>query len=145
MGTYLYITNKRRKEKCGGLFDKHQTDMAYNVFGEPLLSCGTEPMTGFYRDGCCETGEDDLGAHTVCAVLSGEFLLYSKSRGNDLTTPIPLFDFPGLKEGDHWCLCAAKWMEAYYAGVAPKIILEATHEKTLEYISLQELVLYGFR
>lgn len=119
--------------------------MAKNVFGEPLFPCGTDPMTGFYRDGCCETGKEDRGSHTVCAVLTREFLLFSKSRGNDLTTPIPLFDFPGLKEGDHWCLCAAKWMEAYQAGVAPRVILEATHEKTLEFISLQDLVHYAFR
>lgn len=119
--------------------------MGKNVFGESLLSCGTDPITGFYRDGCCETGEDDVGRHTVCAVLTKEFLFFSKSRGNDLTTPIPFFDFPGLKEGDHWCLCAAKWMEAYRAGVAPKVILEATHEKTLEYISLEDLIHYAFR
>lgn len=119
--------------------------MAKNVFGEPLLTCGTVPMTGFYRNGCCESDEDDLGRHTVCAVLSGEFLLFSKSRGNDLSTPLPQFDFPGLKEGDTWCLCAGRWLEAHQAGVAPKIVLEATNEKTLEYISLEEMIRFAHR
>lgn len=114
--------------------------MSKNVFGEPLITCSTQPLTGFYRDGCCETGPDDLGTHTVCAVMTQEFLSFSYLKGNDLMTPRPEYRFPGLIAGDRWCLCASRWLEAYQAGVAPKLILEATHEKTLEYISLQELL-----
>ncbi len=114
--------------------------MSKNVFGEPLITCSTQPLTGFYRDGCCETGPDDLGTHTVCAVMTQEFLSFSYLKGNDLMTPRPEYRFPGLIAGDRWCLCASRWLEAYQAGVAPKLILEATHEKTLDYISLQELV-----
>lgn len=119
--------------------------MAKNVFGEQLLMCGTSPMTGFYRNGCCETEEDDIGSHTVCAVLSEEFLLFSKSRGNDLTTPIPQFGFPGLQQGDCWCLCIGRWLEAMEAGRAPTIILEATNEKVLEHISLEALIEFAYR
>ncbi|RPA67916.1 DUF2237 domain-containing protein [Cyclobacteriaceae bacterium YHN15] len=118
--------------------------MANNVFGEKLLTCGTEPLTGFYRNGCCETGPDDLGTHTVCAVMTKEFLEFSLLRGNDLTTPRPEYAFPGLIPGDKWCLCASRWVEAYNAGVAPKIVLEASHEKTLEYVPLEELVKFAF-
>jgi uncharacterized protein (DUF2237 family) len=114
-----------------------------NVFGEKLLTCSTNPMTGFYRDGCCQTGEEDRGTHTVCALLTNEFLEFSKSRGNDLITPIPAYGFPGLKEGDHWCLCALRWMEAYKAGVAPRIKLEATNEATLEIIPLSILIQFA--
>ncbi|MGY6744122.1 MAG: DUF2237 family protein [Cecembia sp.] len=117
--------------------------MAKNVFGENLISCSTAPMTGFYRNGCCETGEDDLGTHTVCAVMTKEFLEFSLSRGNDLLTPRPEYLFPGLKPGDRWCLCASRWVEAYRAGSAPKVILEATHEKTLQYVPLEELVKFA--
>jgi uncharacterized protein (DUF2237 family) len=118
--------------------------MAKNVFGEELMLCSTEPMTGYYRNGCCETGPDDLGTHTVCAIMTKEFLDFSLSRGNDLITPRAEYDFPGLVPGDKWCLCASRWMEAYRAGVAPKIVLEASHEKTLDYISLDELVKFAF-
>jgi uncharacterized protein (DUF2237 family) len=118
--------------------------MAKNVFGEELMLCSTEPMTGYYRNGCCETGPDDLGTHTVCAIMTNGFLEFSLSRGNDLITPRPEYDFPGLVPGDKWCLCASRWMEAYRAGVAPKILLEASHEKTLDYISLDELVKFAF-
>ncbi|MEL6534840.1 MAG: DUF2237 domain-containing protein [Bacteroidota bacterium] len=114
--------------------------MANNVFGEPLLPCSKDPLTGFYRDGCCETGPQDHGTHTVCAVVTEEFLGFSRSLGNDLITPRPEYRFPGLKPGDKWCLCVTRWLEAYRAGLAPKLVLEATHEKTLEYISLEELV-----
>ncbi|MEM9327160.1 MAG: DUF2237 domain-containing protein [Bacteroidota bacterium] len=117
--------------------------MAKNVFGEPLISCGTQPMTGFYRDGCCETGEEDLGTHTVCAIMTEDFLSFTQSMGNDLSTPRPEYDFPGLKPGDRWCLCASRWMQALRAGVAPKIVPEATHEKTLKYVSLEELIEYA--
>ncbi|SIS81650.1 DUF2237 family protein [Belliella pelovolcani] len=118
--------------------------MAKNVFGEELMICSTEPLTGYYRNGCCETGEDDLGTHTVCAVMTDEFLRFSYNRGNDLITPRPEYSFQGLKAGDKWCLCASRWIEAYKAGCAPKVILEASNEKTLQYISLEELVGFAY-
>jgi len=110
-----------------------------NVFNEPLIICGTNPMTGVYRDGCCNTGTNDRGTHTVCAVVTNEFLQFSKTRGNDLTMDYPPTGFKGLVEGDKWCLCVSRWVEAYQANFAPPIILKATHIKTLEYISLEEL------
>ncbi|GHB50296.1 hypothetical protein GCM10008106_33900 [Mongoliitalea lutea] len=119
--------------------------MALNVFGEPLIVCSTAPLTGYYRNGCCETGEEDLGTHTVCAIMTDDFLQFSLSRGNDLITPRPEWAFPGLKAGDRWCLCASRWMEAYRVGLAPEVVLEATHEKTLTYITLEELVKYSYR
>lgn len=119
--------------------------MASNVFGEPLITCSTAPLTGYYRNGCCETGEEDLGTHTVCAVVTEEFLLFSLNRGNDLITPRPEYRFPGLRPGDKWCLCASRWVEAYRAGVAPRVVLEATHEKTLQYIPLEELLKFAVR
>jgi uncharacterized protein len=118
--------------------------MAKNVFGEQLIVCSLNPVTGFYRDGCCETGEDDAGTHTVCVVMTDAFLLFSRIRGNDLISPLPEYGFPGLKAGDRWCLCASRWMEAYHADVAPPVILEATNEKTLEYLSLAELIKYAY-
>ena len=117
----------------------HPIHNALNVFNEPLILCGTDPMTGVYRDGCCNTGANDRGTHTVCAVVTNEFLEFSKVRGNDLTKDYPPTNFKGLVEGDKWCLCVSRWIEAYQAGVAPPIILKATHIKTLEYISLEEL------
>ncbi|GIV34039.1 MAG: hypothetical protein KatS3mg031_1574 [Chitinophagales bacterium] len=119
--------------------------MALNVFGEPLIPCSKRPLTGFYRDGCCNTGEDDIGVHTVCVVVTAEFLEFSKSRGNDLSTPRPEYMFPGLQPGDRWCICAARWVEAWKASKAPKVILEATHERTLDYVSLEELVKFAAR
>jgi uncharacterized protein (DUF2237 family) len=110
-----------------------------NVLGGDLADCSHDPMTGFYRNGCCDTGEDDPGVHTVCAELTEEFLEFSRSRGNDLVTPRPAFGFPGLEPGDRWCLCAARWLEAEQAGCAPRVRLEATHEKTLEVVSLDRL------
>ncbi|MBP6097455.1 MAG: DUF2237 domain-containing protein, partial [Methyloversatilis sp.] len=101
---------------------------AKNVLGGPLEPCSFKPMTGFFRDGCCNTDENDFGSHTVCAVLTDEFLTFSRSRGNDLSTPRPEFDFPGLRAGDRWCLCAARWREAYEAGQAPRVVLVSTHE-----------------
>ncbi len=114
-----------------------------NVLGEPLADCSITPMTGFYRTGCCETGADDHGVHTVCAVMTEEFLAFSKARGNDLSTPRPEFGFGGLKPGDRWCLCAARWREAYEAGAAPKLVLAATHLKTLEIAPLAALKAYA--
>jgi hypothetical protein len=104
---------------------------ARNVLGGELAPCSTRPLTGFFRNGCCETAAEDLGMHTVCAVMTAEFLAFSARMGNDLTTPQPDFQFPGLKPGDRWCLCAPRWKEALDAGVAPPVVLEATHEETL--------------
>jgi uncharacterized protein (DUF2237 family) len=116
-----------------------------NVFNEPLMICGTSPMTGAYRDGCCNTGINDRGTHTVCAVVTNAFLQYSKSMGNDLTMDYPASGFKGLVEGDKWCLCVSRWIEAYQANVAPPIILKSTHIKTLEYISLDELMKFDYK
>ena len=110
-----------------------------NVLGEPLLDCSSRPLTGFYRDGCCRTGPEDHGRHVVCAQVSDAFLAFSASRGNDLSTPMPAFGFPGLAHGDRWCLCAARWKEALAAGVAPKVVLQATHESALEVVPLADL------
>ena len=110
-----------------------------NVYGEPLEVCSLNPTTGFYRSGCCETGPEDLGVHTVCVEVTQEFLAFSKSRGNDLSTPRPEFGFPGLTPGDRWCLCAARWQEAFDAGAAPRVVLAATHEATLEIAKLADL------
>lgn len=112
---------------------------ARNVLGKELQTCCTSPMTGYYRDGKCSTGAGDVGAHIVCAQLTEEFLTFSKSKGNDLSTPVPAFDFPGLKPGDCWCLCASRWKEALDAGVAPPVNLSATHALAVEYVSLDEL------
>jgi uncharacterized protein len=113
--------------------------MAKNVIGTELETCSTDPMTGFFRDGCCNTGAEDFGLHTVCVQVTDEFLVFSKSRGNDLSTPNPMYRFPGLTHGDRWCLCAARWKEAYDAGCAPPVVLEATHISTLEFASIEEL------
>lgn len=112
---------------------------AKNVLGRELQPCSIDPMTGFYRDGCCNTGEGDIGLHIVCAQMTEEFLEFSTSRGNDLVTPNPMFGFPGLKPGDRWCLCAQRWKEAFAAGVAPPVLLEATHISTLEFVDLEDL------
>lgn len=113
--------------------------MAKNVLGTDLASCSTDPLTGFYRDGCCNTGSEDAGVHTVCTRVTDDFLAYSAAQGNDLSTPMPQYGFAGLSEGDQWCLCAARWKEAFDAGMAPKVVLEATHALTLEWASLSEL------
>jgi len=113
-----------------------------NALGTALQACCFEPKTGFYRDGFCKTGQEDYGTHVVCAVITDEFLAYTKSKGNDLSTPIPQWSFPGLVAGDKWCLCIMRWLEAVKAGKAPKILLAATHEKALEYTSLELLEKY---
>ncbi len=113
--------------------------MAKNVLGTELQACSTDPMTGFYRNGWCQTGAGDHGVHTVCARMTEEFLAYSASVGNDLSTPMPEYGFAGLRPGDQWCLCAPRWQEALDAGAAPKVILEATHIGTLEWASLGDL------
>ena len=110
-----------------------------NVYGEALDSCCTSPMTGFFRTGCCETSGDDTGVHTVCAIMTTEFLTFSKSAGNDLSTPMPQYGFAGLKDGDQWCLCAGRWQEAFEAGHAPRVNLRATHVRTLEFVELADL------
>ena len=117
--------------------------MQKNIFGEALITCSNEPLTGFFRNGCCDTDDTDLGMHTVCVVVSNEFLLFSKAVGNDLSTPMPQFGFDGLKEGDKWCLCALRWKEALVNNVAPKVVLEATNEKTLKVIDIKELIKYS--
>ena len=110
-----------------------------NVLGERLEVCSICPMTGFFRDGCCDTGREDVGSHTVCAVMTAAFLEFSQSRGNDLSTPMPEFGFRGLKPGDRWCLCAPRWQEALEAGQAPRVVLRATHEGALGHCSLADL------
>jgi hypothetical protein len=112
---------------------------AKNVLGTVLQSCSVDPMTGFFRDGCCRSGAEDLGLHLVCAQVTDNFLEFSKRRGNDLITPVPEFHFPGLKAGDRWCLCVLRWREALEAGVAPPVVLEATHVSTLEFVDLEDL------
>ena len=110
-----------------------------NVLGSNLEPCCMNPLTGFYRDGFCQTGPEDRGSHVICAEMTAEFLEFSRARGNDLTTPAPMFQFPGLKPGDRWCLCALRWREALEAGLAPPVILASTHASALEYVSLAEL------
>ena len=110
-----------------------------NVFGGKLEDCSVKPMTGFFRNGCCDTGPEDVGSHTVCVVLTDEFLKFSKSKGNDLSTPMPEYGFPGLKAGERWCLCAPRWQEAFEAGQAPRVVLRATHEGALTHCSLADL------
>ena len=120
-------------------------DTAKNVLGQELQPCSLNPVTGFYRNGCCETGPHDVGMHTVCAVMTAEFLAYSKSVGNDLSTARLDLDFPGLKPGDRWCLCAPRWKEALDAGSAPQVVLEATHAVTLQIVPLDDLKKYAVR
>ena len=114
--------------------------MNKNIFGEPLITCSIKPLTGFFRNGCCDTDDSDSGMHTVCIIVDKEFLLFSKAIGNDLSTSLPHFGFDGLQDGDKWCLCALRWKEALINNVAPKVILEATNEKTLDVISMKDLI-----
>jgi uncharacterized protein (DUF2237 family) len=118
-------------------------DPDLNVVGGELLSCSTEPLTGFFRDGCCSTGPEDLGSHTVCAVMTEEFLSFSRAMGNDLSTPTPAFGFPGLRPGDRWCVCAARWLEAHEAGVAPPVVLGATHAGALSIVPIEALTAFA--
>lgn len=110
-----------------------------NVLGTELLDCSHDPLTGFYRDGCCRTGSEDFGLHTVCAVMTAEFLQFSRVQGNDLSTPVPEHRFPGLRPGNRWCLCVKRWKEAFEAGSAPRVVLEATHGSVLEFCELEDL------
>lgn len=118
--------------------------MAKNVFGTALKPCSLDPVTGYFRDGSCNTDETDFGSHTVCAVMTEEFLRYSFDMGNDLITPRPEYHFAGLGPGDHWCLCALRWKEAHADGKAPLVNLEATHERALEVLSIEDLIEYSF-
>ncbi len=119
--------------------------MDRNVFGEPLVPCSFDPLTGFMRDGCCRAEDTDMGAHWVCAVMTEEFLMFSKSRGNDLSTPRPEWQFPGLKEGDQWCLCLTRWLDALAEGCAPHIVLESTNQRVLDHVSLDVLQRFNVR
>jgi uncharacterized protein (DUF2237 family) len=123
--------------------DEQASDQQRNVFGEPIAVCSVNPVTGFYRTGCCETGPEDTGVHTVCIEATAEFLAFSKARGNDLSTPRPEYGFAGLKPGDRWCLCAERWQEAFEAGAAPRVVLTSTHEATLELVQLADLKRYA--
>ena len=123
--------------------ERRQADQALNVFGQPLAPCGLDPLTGFYRDGCCNTGYDDPGIHVVCVRVTREFLEFSRKHGNDLTTPVPAAGFPGLRPGNQWCLCAGRWKEALDAGMSPPVVLAATHEETLAVVSLADLKQYA--
>ncbi len=123
----------------------YNQNMARNVLGKDLEPCCYAPLTGYYRDGFCHTGGGDSGVHTVCAVMSDAFLKFSREQGNDLSTPRPEYEFPGLTAGDRWCLCASRWKEAYDAGMAPKVVLESTHASTLEFASIEELTSCAFK
>jgi uncharacterized protein (DUF2237 family) len=114
-----------------------------NVLGGPLATCSENPLTGFFRTGCCDTSEDDVGSHTICTQLTAEFLAFSKAQGNDLITPRPEFGFPGLRPGDRWCVCASRWKEALAAGVAPPVVLAATNEAALEIVTFEEMKPYA--
>lgn len=118
---------------------------ARNVLGTPLVPCSNDPLTGFYRDGCCHTGPEDAGIHIICVRVTAEFLAFSQSAGNDLSTPRPQWNFPGLKPGDRWCLCMERWVEARDAGMAPSVYLEATHAAALEFVSLSELKAWALK
>jgi uncharacterized protein (DUF2237 family) len=118
-------------------------DAKLNVLGEPLIPCSEQPLTGFFRDGCCNTAPEDLGLHVVCVRVTADFLAFSQARGNDLSTPMPEFGFPGLEPGDQWCLCAARWQEALEAGAAPKVMLTATHAAALKVVKLADLKRYA--
>jgi uncharacterized protein len=114
-----------------------------NVVGGSLVACSTDPLTGFYRDGCCATGPEDIGSHTVCSILTEEFLEFSRRAGNDLSTPRPEWGFPGLSPGERWCVCADRWLEAYRAGCAPPVVLGATHVRALEVIPIEALTAHA--
>ncbi|HMN28639.1 MAG TPA: DUF2237 domain-containing protein [Caldilineaceae bacterium] len=140
----MSTTNGKQPHYTNGVSAKGQADRTgRNVLGGTLATCGRAPLTGFYRTGCCETGAEDVGLHVVCAEMTAEFLAFSQARGNDLSTPMPEYGFPGLKPGDRWCLCAARWQEALAAGVAPPIHLRATHESALSVVHLADLTRFA--
>jgi len=119
--------------------------MNKNIFGEPLITCSTKPLTGYFRNGCCDTDSTDTGMHTICVIVNKEFLSFSKAVGNDLSTPMPKYGFAGLKDGDKWCLCALRWKEALINNIAPKVILEATNEKTLKVVNIKDLIAHSHK
>ena len=121
---------------------QRRSDAQLNVLGDPIISCSHDPVTGFFRDGCCNTGPFDQGLHTVCAIMTSAFLEFSKASGNDLSTPRPEFEFPGLKAGDSWCLCASRFLQAHYEGCAPKVNLKSTHKRATEIVPLEILEIY---
>ena len=122
-----------------------KSEKILNIFGDEIDACCHDPVTGFFRDGFCNTDEHDFGSHVVCVEITEDFLKFSKEIGNDLSTPRPEFDFPGLNDGDRWCLCLSRWVEAYDSEMAPKVILEATHESALEMVSLEKLKEYAYK
>jgi uncharacterized protein (DUF2237 family) len=126
-----------------GTMQERDKDESLNVYGEPLESCSEEPITGFFRDGKCNTCREDLGSHTICVKVNSDFLEFSRSRGNDLSTPMPQFGFAGLKPGDSWCLCAARWLEAYEHDMAPRVHMTRTHIRALEIVALEQLKEYA--
>jgi len=130
-------------DKCRAASEAVIVNEDSNVLGGQLVECGTDPLTGFYRDGCCSTGPEDLGSHTVCAVVSQEFLSQQRAAGNDLITPRPEYGFAGLRPGDRWCVCAARWRQAYEVGVAPGVLLAATHARATEVVPLEILRTYA--
>jgi len=119
--------------------------MNKNIFGDPILECSKSPLTGYFRNGCCDTDESDVGMHTVCVVATQEFLNFSKQVGNDLSTPIPQWNFEGVKAGDRWCLCALRWKEALDSGCAPKVDLESTNEKALKHVKIEDLIEHSYK
>ncbi|MEN8711440.1 MAG: DUF2237 domain-containing protein [Arenicellales bacterium] len=126
-----------------GTMQERDKDQSLNVYGEPLESCSEEPITGFFRDGKCNTCREDLGSHTICVKVNSDFLEFSRSRGNDLSTPMPQFGFAGLKPGDSWCLCAARWLQAYEHDMAPRVHMTRTHIRALEIVALEQLKEYA--
>jgi uncharacterized protein (DUF2237 family) len=126
-------------------FENSTIEVSENVLGTPLQICCTSPMTGFYRDGNCNTGPQDYGTHVVCAEVTEEFLQFTKTKGNDLMTPVPAYRFPGLKPGDKWCLCALRWKEALEAGVAPPVFMASTHKKALQFVGLADLEAHALK
>ncbi len=141
----MYKTGNFDNSKPYTVTQMATTKIALNVLGKPLKDCSCKPMTGYFRDGRCNTAPNDVGTHVVCAVVTKVFLEYSKSKGNDLITPIPHWDFPGLKPGDKWCLCISRWKQAEKAGVAPQIDLEATNQVALKFVSMELLEKYEFK
>lgn len=129
----------KERKSAGGSAPSEATEPGRSVFGRPLTPCSKRPKTGFFRDGCCNTAPEDEGAHVVCAQMTQEFLAFSRASGNDLSTPAPQAGFPGLSPGDRWCLCAARWKEAFLAGCAPPVYLASTHERVLDYVTFDVL------
>ena len=137
---WVFIGEEKDGSGCYERLMSSSKHPSRNVLGEVLLPCSARPVTGFFRNGCCDTSDDDRGSHTVCAVMTDEFLAFSSSCGNDLSTPVPQHGFPGLKAGDRWCLCAPRWQEAWEAGKAPHVILQSSHEGALAYVTIDDLI-----